>query len=123
MALPALEHQIHFVDLILRVRASQDANKKINYKVEDVLKSRYIPPLAGDHVNADLTIFELLGYSIHNDQEVIIFLAEKKETKGSYDCIDYLPVSNGKITYGKDDATVFGELTLQELRQLISLHS
>src|SRR5690349_7982229 len=122
MALPTLEHQIQFVDLILLVRASRDTNK-INYIVEEILKSRYTAPLRGDIVNTDLIIFELLGYSIHHDQHVVIFLAEKKEPKGSYDCIDYLPVNNGNITYGKDDATVFKELTLSDLRRLISSRS
>jgi hypothetical protein len=118
MALPPLEHQIRFVDSVLLAKAIKDSNGKFEYMVEEVFKSRYNSTQPNTLLNADLSIFVLLGYSIESGQQAIVFLAEKK--KGGFDCIDFLPVRDGSVEYGADDATVYRQLTLSAFRELVS---
>jgi hypothetical protein len=118
MALPSLEHQIRFVDSIVLTKAIKNPNDKFEYVVEEIFKSRYDSMQTHTLLKADLSLFELLGYSIENNQQAIVFLAEKKN--GGFDCIDFLPVCDGSIAYGVDDATVHRQLTLSEFRELAS---
>ena len=119
MAIPSLKNQIGFVDTIVILRAVL-SNGNRQYKIDEVLKSRYATLAPGDFINADLSIFELLGYSIQHDQQVVAFLAIRKNLV-DYDCIDFLPVSNESILYAKDDASVCESLTLDKLRTLVSV--
>jgi hypothetical protein len=119
MALPPLEHQIRFVDSVVLAKAIKDPNGKFEYVVEEVFKSRYDSIQPNTLLNVDLSIFVLLGYSIENDQQAIVFLAEKK--KGGFDCIDFLPVRDGLVEYGTDDATVYQHLTLSGFREVVSV--
>jgi hypothetical protein len=118
MALPSLEHQIHFVDFIVSTRAVKDSNDTFEYVVEEIFKARYDSMQSNTSLRADLSIFVLLGYPIENDQQSIVFLAEKKN--GGFDCIDFLPVSNGTVQYGASDVTVYRKLTLSEFRELVN---
>lgn len=120
MSLPSLEQQIRFVDLIVEVCIVQSSSAGTSYRIEKVMKSRYAAPAIHEPVNADLSIFELLGYPIQDGKHAVIFLAANKRT--SYDCIQYLPVINERITYGIKDESVSREVTISELRELITLH-
>lgn len=119
MALPPLEHQIHFVDSIVLARAIKDSSGKFEYTVEEIFKSRYNSIQPNTLLKADLSIFVLLGYSIENGQQAIVFLAEKKT--GGFDCIDFLPVRDASVEYGANDATVHRQLTLSEFRELVGV--
>ena len=111
MAIPPLEHQIRFVDSIVLAKAEKDPQGKFKYIVEEVIKSRHDTLQAGDLLKVDLSIFELLGYAIHDGQRAIVFLAEKSN---GFDCIDFLPVVNDQVEYGVNDSTVLKKLTLSE---------
>ena len=121
MALPPLETQIRFVDSIVLAKAIKDQNGKFEYMVEEIFKSRYNSIQPNELLKADLSIFLLLGYKIENGQHAIVLLAEKR--KGGFDCIDFLPVSNGFVEYGIDDATVHRRLSIEELRKLVTMAS
>ena len=118
MALPPLEHQIRFVDSVVLARAIKDSNNKFEYVVEEIFKSRYNSIQPNTLLNVDLSIFLLLGYTIENNQQAIVFLAEKK--RGGFDCIDFLPVRSESIEYGTGDVTVFRQLTISEFRELVN---
>jgi hypothetical protein len=118
MAIPSLQHQIEFVDTILIMKAtSVDGSRK--YVIQEILKSKYAELKIGDLVKADFSIFELLGYDVSEGQEVVALLAIRKNLN-DYDCIDFLPVVNGITTYGKDEASVRQELSIDKLRELTS---
>lgn len=117
MAIPTLKHQIQFVDTIVVMKAITVAGDR-KYRIEDVLKSTYATLQAGELVRADLSIFDLLGYKILDGQQVVGLLAIRKNLI-DYDCIDFLPVNDGRIIYGKDDPSVREELTHDEFRLLI----
>jgi isopentenyl phosphate kinase len=120
MAIPSLQHQIEFVDTILIMKAiSVDGNQK--YVIQEILKSKYTPLMSGDLVKADFSIFELMGYNVSEGQEVVAFLAIRRNLI-DYDCIDFLPVINGVILYGKDDQSVEDELNVDKLRALTSCY-
>ena len=118
MAIPSLKHQIEFVDTIVILKAIAHSGQR-KYRIEEVLKSKYAVLNVGDFVKADLSIFDLLGYKVEDDQQVIAFLALRKDLS-NYDRIDFLPVENKSIHYGKEDVSVRESLTLEELRSLIS---
>jgi hypothetical protein len=86
---------------------------------EEVFKSRYGSMQAGVLLDVDLAIFELLGYSIEENQYAIVLLAEKKTT--GFDCIDYLQVRHGSVEYGAGDRTVYRKLTVDEFRELVKV--
>jgi hypothetical protein len=120
MAIPTLKQQIHFVDTILLIRAQEVIQGKRNYVVEDVLKSRYKTSSVGEIVRADFSIFELLGYRVEDNQLVIVFLATKKNAV-DHDCIDFLPVKDHLVQYGKDDPYVYQAVTLEQLKEMIKI--
>ncbi len=119
MAVPSLKHQIEFVDTIVVMRATT-VNEGLKYIIEEVLKSLHAQLKPGDDVRADFSIFTLLGYDIKPEQTVVALLAIRKNLL-DYDCIDFLPVDNGSIVYGKDDVSVREELTLDALKRSIEL--
>lgn len=117
MAIPSLQQQIEFVDTIIVMKAvSADGQRR--YKIDEILKSRYDNAVQGEFVRADFSIFEILGYKVADDQQVIAMLAARKNLS-DYDCIDFLPVNNNRIVYGKDDDTVREEITLDDLRAAV----
>lgn len=116
MGLPSLEHQIEFVDTIVIVRASKTAGKAATYYIDEVIKSRSGSIHPNTVLNADLTIFELLGYSIDDGQLAIAFLAEKAD---GFNSIDLLPVKDGFFEYGRDDKSMHRTMALNEFRQLV----
>jgi hypothetical protein len=117
MAIPTLQHQIEFVDTIVLTRATSVAGKQ-KYTIEEVLKSKHANLQCGQLVKADFSIFELIGYKVADGQQIIGFLAIRKNL-ADYDCIDFLPVINGSFVYGKDDLSVRKELTLDEFRAMV----
>jgi hypothetical protein len=117
MAIPPLEHQIKFVDTILVLRVSV-TNEIKKYTIEEVLKSKYAKLNTGEFIPTDFSIFELLGYRIRIDQQVVVFLALKKNLT-DFDCIDFLPVENGAFDYGKDDPSVYRHLSIAEFKVMI----
>ncbi len=121
MAIPSLQHQIEFVDTILIMKATLiDGNRK--YVIQEVLKSKYAELKTGELVRADFSIFELLGYDVSDGQDVVAFLAIRKNLV-DYDCIDFIPVINGELLYGKDDISVQEVLPIGKLRQLTAFQT
>jgi hypothetical protein len=117
MAIPTLQHQIEFVDTVVLMRATSIAGDR-KYKIDEVLKSKHTNLQPDQAVNADFSIFELIGYKVADGQQVVAFLAIRKNLT-DYDCIDFLPVINGSFVYGKDDLSVRKELTLDDFRAMV----
>lgn len=115
MAIPALEHQIRFVDSIVLAKAEEISQGKFKYIVQEVIKSRHNTLRDGDSLKADLSIFELLGYTIHDGQLSLVFLAAKSD---GFDCIDFLPVTGNRFEYGASDPAVLRRSTMDEFREL-----
>jgi hypothetical protein len=117
MAIPTLQHQIEFVDTVVLMRATSITGDR-KYKIDEVLKSKHAKLQPDDVVNADFSIFELIGYKVLDGQQIIAFLAIR-ENLADYDCIDFLPVINGNFVYGKDDLSVRRELMLDDFRAMV----
>jgi hypothetical protein len=117
MAIPTLQHQIEFVDTIVLMRATSIVGDR-KYKIEEVLKSKHTNLQPDQVVKADFAIFELIGYKVTDGQQIVAFLAIRKNLT-DYDCIDFLPVINGSFVYGSDDLSVREELTLDDFKAMV----
>jgi hypothetical protein len=117
MAIPTLKHQIEFVDTIVLMRATSIAGDR-KYKIDEVLKSKHTNLQPDQVVNADFSIFELIGYKVWDGQQIVAFLAIR-ENLTDYDCVDFLPVIKGSFVYGRDDLSVRRELMLDDFRAMV----